>query len=116
MPFLIKSMSTQLPVADLERAIRFYTEVLGFELSFRYEDFYAGVVKDGFSIHLKQGKPNGNKVNGDIDLMFDVEDIDGVYRLLAGQSIIQPLREMPYGREFYIEDPDGYVLSFLQVE
>ena len=116
MPFPIKSMSTQLPVANLERAIRFYTEVLGFELSFRYEDFYAGVARDGFSIHLKEGKPNGNKVNGDIDLMFAVEDLEGIYRQFAGEAIIQPLREMPYGKEFYIEDPDGYVLAFLQVD
>ena len=116
MPFPITSMSAQLPVADLERAIRFYTGTLGFELSFRYEDFYAGVVKNGFSLHLKEGKPHGNKVNGDIDLIFTVADVEGVYRVLAGQAIVEPLREMPYGKEFYLEDPDGYVLAFLQVE
>jgi predicted enzyme related to lactoylglutathione lyase len=74
------------------------------------------MVRDGFSIDLKEGKPNGNKVNGDIDLMFNVEDLEGVYRLLAGRAIIEPLREMPYGKEFYIEDPDGYVLAFLKAE
>jgi len=26
-------------------------------------------------------------------------------------NIIEPLREMPYGREFYITDPDGYILG-----
>ena len=53
----IKSMSPQLLVADIERSIGFYTTQLGFEVDFRYEDFYAGISKDGFSIHLKNRTP-----------------------------------------------------------
>jgi len=26
-------------------------------------------------------------------------------------EIVQPLREMRYGKEFYIADPDGYVIA-----
>jgi predicted enzyme related to lactoylglutathione lyase len=29
-------------------------------------------------------------------------------------QIVQPLREMPYGTEFYISDPDGYIISFIE--
>ena len=25
-----------------------------------------------------------------------------------------PLRQMPYGVEFYVRDPDGYVLGFVE--
>jgi hypothetical protein len=25
-----------------------------------------------------------------------------------------PLRSMPYGREFYVRDPDGYILGFVE--
>ena len=25
-----------------------------------------------------------------------------------------PLRKMPYGTEFYVRDPDGYILGFIQ--
>jgi hypothetical protein len=25
-----------------------------------------------------------------------------------------PLRQMPYGKEFYVRDPDGYVLGFVE--
>jgi predicted enzyme related to lactoylglutathione lyase len=31
-------------------------------------------------------------------------------------KITQPLRTMPYGTEFYISDPDGYVLAFLDMD
>ena len=59
---VFKKMSPQLAVADIGRAIKFYTEKLGFRLDFEYEDFYAGIIKDGHSIHLKCGEPRGNDV------------------------------------------------------
>lgn len=54
--FQIKKMSPQLLVSDIDRAIQFYTKKLCFAIDFRYEDFYAGIIKDGCSIHLKAGK------------------------------------------------------------
>ena len=54
--FRIKRMSPQFLVADIDRSIEFYTQKLGFDVDFRYEDFYAGIIKDGFSIHLKTGQ------------------------------------------------------------
>jgi catechol 2,3-dioxygenase-like lactoylglutathione lyase family enzyme len=46
----------QFLVTDIKRSLQFYTEKLGFDIDFQYEDFYAGIVKDGCSIHLKVGK------------------------------------------------------------
>ena len=31
-----------------------------------------------------------------------------------GAVFSMPLRVMPYGHEFYVRDPDGYVLGFVQ--
>ena len=53
MPFTIKQITPLLLVSDLERAIAFYVQQLGFTLAFIYEDFYAGIEKDGHPIHLK---------------------------------------------------------------
>ena len=113
-------MSPQLLVADIEHSIAFYTQKLGFTLDFRYDDFYAGIVKGGFSIHLKLGKPsmeerNRTTHNEDLAIVFSVDDIDECYLELSSNSVAfaQTLREMPYGREFYITDPDGYLLAFL---
>jgi uncharacterized glyoxalase superfamily protein PhnB len=32
----------------------------------------------------------------------------------AGVALAVPLRQMPYGTEFYVRDPDGYILGFGQ--
>ena len=118
---MIKKMSPQFLVADLERAIEFYTKKLGFAVDFRYEDFYAGITKDGFSIHLKTGQPLAGirqliKDSEHLDLIFLVEEIEWFYKELSRKAveITQPLREMPYGREFYIADTDGYIIAFLE--
>lgn len=117
----IKKMSLQLLVADLDRSIEFYTKILGFDIDFRYEDFYVGIIKDGFSIHLKTGKPSINarknkRDNEHLDIIFSVENIEYLYKEFLNQpvEIIQPLRNMPYGKEFYIADPDNYIIAFLE--
>jgi catechol 2,3-dioxygenase-like lactoylglutathione lyase family enzyme len=114
-------MSPQLLVADIDRSIEFYTKKLGFDIDFRYEDFYAGIIKDGFSIHLKTGRTSiderqNKKDNEHLDIIFSVEGIQYFHEEFSGKSVevIQPLREMPYGKEFYVADPDGYIIAFLE--
>lgn len=118
----IENMSVQLVVTDLSTSINFYVTELGFSKEFQYEDFYAGIIKDGFSIHLKVGKGSieerkSKRNNEDLDIIFTVHDIEKLYQEFLQKSIeiIQPIRDMPYGKEFYIIDPDGYILSYLNV-
>jgi predicted enzyme related to lactoylglutathione lyase len=117
----IKKMSPQFLVTDIEHSIEFYTKQLGFEVEFRYEDFYAGIIKDNYSIHLKSGKPSieerkSKRENTDLDIVFSIEGVEDLYEELMNKSveIIQPLCARPYGKEFYIADPDGYILAFLE--
>ena len=118
--FILNGMSPQLIVADIKRSIKFYTIKLGFSLEFNYEDFYAGVSKDGYTIHLKLGKPSAEerknrRDNEHLDLVFSVDNIEALYQEISVNAIeiIQSLRSMPYGKEFYIADPDGYIIGFL---
>ena len=119
----IKKMSPQFLVSDIVHSIEFYTKKLGFDVEFRYEDFYAGIIKDGCSIHLKSGKPSieerkSKRENMDLDIVFSVEGVENLYEEFVDRSIeiIQPLCDRPYGKEFYIADPDGYILAFLEEE
>lgn len=113
--YTLKQLSPQLLMADLERSIHFYTRQLGFEVDFRYEDFYCGIIKDGYSIHLKTGDPARRQKSDDLDVIFSVDNIEDLYNQLTVNevNIVQPLREMPYGKEFYIADPDGHIIAFI---
>lgn len=122
LPATLHCMSPLLVVSDLKRSIQFYTGSLGFELNFEHGGFYAGLGIGPHSIHLKAGTPSSSerqrrRENEDVDLIFGVKDLDGLYEQVCSQAleIVQPLRVMPYGREFYVSDPDGYVLAFFDV-
>ena len=53
LPMAVKEIVLQLRTVDIDRALAFYIEKLGFTLSFRHEDFYAGIETAGYMIHLK---------------------------------------------------------------
>jgi catechol 2,3-dioxygenase-like lactoylglutathione lyase family enzyme len=113
---VLKKMSPQLLVVNIEQSIEFYTKKLGFNLDFRYEDFYAGIVKGSHSIHLKSGTKRDSIGEEDLHITFSVDSIELLYEEVQSKSIeiVQPLREMPYGREFYIADPDGNRIAFME--
>ncbi|MDB5087901.1 MAG: ble 2 [Mucilaginibacter sp.] len=118
-PIEIKGMAPLLLVADLERSLAFYETYLGFKSSFFYEDFYAGLTNGVHHLHLKLNDPKVGRMHKgpeDIDLTFSVAAIGVFFEVVsaAGATITQPLREMPYGTEFYMADPDGHILAFLE--
>lgn len=120
-PVDIKSMAPQLLVASLQRSIAFYEAYLGFKVSFVYEDFYAGLTNGIYELHLKldySGDVRPHKGPEDPDLVFSVGAIGPLFEAVsaAGANITQPLREMPYGMEFYVADPDGHILAFMETQ
>ena len=116
----ITGIVPQFLVDDLDRAIAYYRDRLGFELDFTYESFYAGVSRDGCAIHLKHAaKPAGDrahrKQNEHLDAYIAVSGIRGLFSELQtrGAEVIKPLEHRPWAcLDFYVEDPDGYILCF----
>jgi catechol 2,3-dioxygenase-like lactoylglutathione lyase family enzyme len=49
----IAGIAPQFLVDNLDRAIAYYRDKLGFSVDFTYQSFYASVSRDGFAIHLK---------------------------------------------------------------
>jgi catechol 2,3-dioxygenase-like lactoylglutathione lyase family enzyme len=116
----IVGIAPQFLVDDLDRAVAYYRDKLGFELDFKYESFYAAVSRDGFAIHLKCApklavEREHRKQNEHLDAYIDVQGIRGLFRELTtrGTHVLKCLEERPWGCiDFYVEDPDGYVLCF----
>jgi len=102
---------TVLHVADLDRAIEFYTQQLGFELGFKWGEppFYAGVQNGDCCLHFSAKYPYKNNTgHGNIYLVFP--EVDALYEKLkvAGVTLHCEIADQPYGmRDFSIADPDG---------
>ncbi len=116
----LTGIAPQFLVDDLDRAIGYYCDKLGFELDFKYESFYAAVTRDGLAIHLKCAPKLGTereyrKQNEHLDAYISVAGIRGLFSELEmrGAQVIKPLEERPWACvDFYVEDPDGYILCF----
>ncbi|HEX4440362.1 MAG TPA: VOC family protein [Thermoanaerobaculia bacterium] len=116
----IISAAPQFLVDDLERSLAFYEDRLGFARDFVYEGFYASVSRGGAVIHLKcapklAAERAHRKAEEHLDAYVAVSGVEELYAELAGRRtpIARPLERRPWGaRDFYVEDPDGYVLCF----
>ena len=116
----IEALVPQLRTTDLDRAIHFYTKKLGFALSFKYQDFYAGVSSGEWMIHLKlvdDPDPSIDFVRDGqhLHLHIGVRDIQAALRHVeeAGVKIVEGIADRPWGiTEFVVEDPDGHTLYF----
>src|SRR5262245_27535545 len=119
-PTHVTGITPQFLVDDLDRAITYYRDKLGFSLDFVYQSFYAAVSRDGFAIHLKEAPKLAadreyKKQNEHLDAHISVSGVRNLFSELQmrGARVIRPLEEQPWACiDFYVEDPDGYILCF----
>ena len=119
----IIGIAPQFLVDDLDRSIAFYRDRLGFGLDFIYQSFYASVSRDGFAIHLKHGPKVAadrahRKQNEHLDAHISVTGVRALFSefQMRGAEVLKPLEERPWAcLDFYVEDPDGYILCFSEL-
>jgi len=124
-------LTPNLLVADVERSLAFYTNVLGFERGFTVPEqppfVFGSVVSGPIEIFFNEretaakeypafaGKPLGISGTMFIELKGSgvIEPLHD--RLKAAGAIVMPLVKQWYGmKEFAIADPDGYVITFAE--
>lgn len=124
----IQSMTPLIEVFDMPTALRFYRDVLGFEL---VEQSSEGdncdwcllrlsnnhlMLNTAYEADERPPSPDPSRVSAhrDTALFFGCPDPDAAYVYLRDKGIdLKPPKNAPYGmRQLYLNDPDGYVLCF----
>lgn len=115
----VTSFAPQFLVEDLMSSIAFY-EKLGFKFGDVWDGFYAIGKIDGLELHLKEAPTNEKerrhrRDSEHLDAAAGVDGIEDFYeQCVAGDvTILRPLTPTEWGtKDFYIEDPDGNIISF----
>jgi len=116
----ITGIAPQFLVDDIDQATAYYRDALGFEIDFVYESFYAGVSRNGISVHLKCAPKSVSdrehrQQNEHLDAYIDVTGIASLFEELQarGARILKTPERQPWGcTDFYVQDVDGYILCF----
>ncbi len=103
-----------LPVTDIDEAIAFYRDALGFTLAFQQGD-YAGVDRGAAHVHL-DGVVNA--AAGQVTVRVPVEGVDALYAEIEPKGVIdpaEPLNTTPWGaRQFSALDCCGNRVTFVE--
>jgi uncharacterized glyoxalase superfamily protein PhnB len=113
-------ISPNLSVKDIRDTLDFYIKKLGFMpgMTFPNPDnpVYADVSKDGMTFMFTPSSGGKGKMGAGVNLYLQIDgDIDGYYTDLIkrGVAIAEDIKNEPFGiRDFTVEDPDGYRLTF----
>jgi uncharacterized glyoxalase superfamily protein PhnB len=100
-------------VEDVESAVRFYIDILGFVQSFRYGT-YVGLKIGKCEIHICPPGDDGPRTGGGSAYVICDEVDDYFAKVIAAgaKPKSQPADRMYGMRDFLILDPDGNQLSF----
>jgi catechol 2,3-dioxygenase-like lactoylglutathione lyase family enzyme len=112
-------------VTDVDAAIAFYTERLGFTLQQQMGPAFAIVARDGLSLWLAGPKssaaramPDGRKPEpgGWNRLVLELDDLEAEVATLreAGATFRNEIVTGPGGKQILLEDPDGNPIELFQ--
>lgn len=130
MPFTFNKLTPNLVVSDVSRSIAFYRDVLGMTLTRTVPDdgpfVFASLECGSVEIFLNAMDAAAAEypafkerpIGGTLTQFIEVTGVRAFYDSLAGKvTIVFPLEKKWYGvTEFAIADPDGYIITFAEVE
>jgi len=130
-PMVFRKLTPNLVVADVERSLTFYTDVLGFtrgmtvpeQPPFVFGSVVSGAVEIFFNEQETAAKEYpallGKPIGATGTMFIEMEhpgSVDALHGRLNGRAtIVMPLVTQWYGlKEFAIADPDGYLITFAE--
>jgi uncharacterized glyoxalase superfamily protein PhnB len=128
MSYQFSSLTPNLIVADVERSIAFYRDVLGFTVQTTVPDaspYVFAILRSG-SVEVFLNSPGpafeeypvlkDRPLGGTLTLFIHITGIQAAYESLKTRvNVVMPLEKKWYGpTEFACTDPDGYVITFAE--
>jgi len=128
MPYTLTSLVPNLIVADVDRSLAFYRDILGFTLDQTVPDaspYVFAIMRSGpVQVYLNAPGPaveeypvfKARPIGGTLTLFIGVTGIAAIYEELQPKvNVVMPLEKKWYGpTEFAFTDPDGYVITFAE--
>ena len=128
MTFTISKLTPNLVVADVDRSLAFYRDVLGFEIQVTVPDagpfVFAAVTRGDVEVFLNARDAavaeypafRDRPVGGTLTLFMEVTGVEAAYEAIGSRvTVVMPLEKKWYGTtEFAFLDPDGYVITFAE--
>ena len=131
----MKQLTPNLAVEDVAKSVKFYTEVLGFKLKMCVDDekhptetieadkhyIWANVMHGSVGMMFQQKQRfeddlrlSVGEIGASVSFYIEVEDVEVLYERLKAKAPIHKVLEATFygAKEFYIKDPDGYILGF----
>jgi len=130
MPYQLSSLTPNLIVADVDRSMAFYRDVLEFTVAQSVPDaspYVFAIMRSGpVEVYLNAPGPateeypslKGRPLGGTLTLFIRITGIRAAYEALRTRvNVLMPLEKKWYGvTEFACTDPDGYVITFAEHE
>ena len=127
MPHFTK-LTPNLVVGHVERSLAFYVDTLGFERGLTVPDqspfVFASVTSGAVEIFFNDAAAAtkeypafaGRPIGSTGTMFIEMQGVDAFHDRLKGSvKVVMPLVTQFYGmREFAIEDPDGYIITFAE--
>lgn len=109
------------PVSDIDRAKKFYTEQVGFQADHDFtvseEIRFVQLTPPGSACSIAIGKGVSTKEPGSVEgLQVVVEDIEAAHADLSGRGVeVSDIQDMPWGSFVFFADPDGNSWAVQQI-
>ncbi len=101
---------------DYGAARAYLTNVLGFEATEEWPGATAFVSASGAGLALREDRDARQPLGGGVTVSFIVPEVEKYHQQLVerGARIVQPPHDMPFGRTFTVQTPDGHQLGFYE--
>ena len=106
-------------VSNMEKSIKFYSDMLELPIKSRSSDWTEFFNNDTvLALHPSPRKKKMLKTGSGMLIGFEVTDLDSVIKRLKEKRVkfFKRLKEEPFGKHVIVEDPDGHLISIAEIK